>query len=117
MANRPALVKTEEAARALNVPKAALVAAARRLGLLIYMGRSPRIDPNDYEELIKGCRVKPQEQGSISAPTTGFGSSGTRVVPTDQQARETAAMLKRPSLHTSQARALSPAPVTRIGSP
>ena len=116
MANRPALVSIKDAAKDLGVPKAGLFSSAKRLGLLIYIGRSPRIDPNSYEELIQGCRVKPQVQDSISAPIMGFGSSGTRVAQTDQQARETAAMLKRPSRLTSAERAGSQAPVTRIGS-
>ena len=116
MTARPELVKIEEAALELSVPKKSLETAARRHGLLIRMGRAVRIDRNCYGELIEACREKPQEQGSTNAPTPGYSSSATPVAPIGQQALATAAMLKRRSRPTSPEKAQFPAVVTRIGS-
>lgn len=113
---RRKLLKVEEAALELGVSKMGLRKAAENLGLLIYMGRSPRIDPNNYEELIKGCQGKPPEQGSTYEKTRASTSSETPDTPINQQARETAAMLKKGLLPTSQAKGQSAAPVHRIGS-
>lgn len=115
--SRPALVRIEEAAACLGVPKQSLRRAAEAHGLLIYMGRAVRIDPNCYEELIQACRAKPQVPAFTSAPTPEFTSSATLDVPTVQPALDIARMLKKPSRPTSSGKALSPAPVTRIGSP
>lgn len=116
MNTRRPLLKVEEAAKELGVPKAGLRTAAEKLGLLIYMGRSPRIDPNNYEELIKGCQGKPLEQGSTCEKTRASSSSETPDTPTNQQAREIAAMLKKGLRPTSPAKAPSQAHVHRIDS-
>jgi hypothetical protein len=116
MANRPALKKIEEAASDLGVPKGSLRTAAEQHGLLVYIGRAVRIDPNDYQELINVCRGKPQGRASISAKTLECGSSATLATPTVQQAHATAAMLKKGLRDTSPVKVSSPAPVARIGS-
>lgn len=114
MANIPSLADLKDAANELGIAPGALRSSAERLGLLIVFGRKTKIDRNDYWRLIEGCRVKPLEQGSISAPTRGYGSSGTLDAPTNQLALETAAMLKKRLPPTSQERGQSREPVTRI---
>ena len=112
----PQLVKLEQAAIDLGVPKASLLSTARRLGLLVRMGRAVRIDRNSYEELVRRCQEKPREPASTVAQTLESGTSAIPALPTDQQARATVAMLKGRSRRTSPAEEPSQAPVTRIGS-
>ncbi|MFN3145287.1 MAG: helix-turn-helix domain-containing protein [Paracoccaceae bacterium] len=88
------LLKIEEAARRLGVPKASLRTAAEKHGLLVRMGRAVRIDPNDIERLIEKCRDKPQGRASTGEKTRAFGSSETPDDLTVQRARATAARLK-----------------------
>jgi hypothetical protein len=114
MINRPALKTVEDAAAELNVPKASLRSAAEGLGLLIYMGRAVRIDPNNYEELIQGCQGNPQGRASISEKTLASTSFATPDIQTNQQVQATVAKLKKRSQATSPAKVLSLAPVARI---
>ncbi len=97
---RPSLVTIAQAAADLGVPMGSLRTAAEQHGYLIHMGRAVRIDPSCYKELIHKCRVKPQEQGSINAPTPAFSTSATLASGTDQQALEAAMRLKRLSRPT-----------------
>ena len=64
------LLTLDEAAERVGVPKRGLRIEAERRGLLVKIGRAVRIDPNDLEELVKKCRVKPQEQDCTAAPTS-----------------------------------------------
>lgn len=113
---RPSLKTIKEAACELNVPKASLRSAAESLGLLVYMGRAVRIDPNTYEELIKGCQGNPQARASMSDQIPASTLSGTPDALTNQQVLATANRLKKRLPATSQAKALSLAPVVQIKS-
>lgn len=112
----PNLADLKVAAKELGVASEALERVATRFGLLIIFGRKKKIDRNDYGELVRKCRVSPQEQDSTSALTQGYGSSATRDVRTDQPALEIAAMLKKRLRPTLPEKAPSLAPVTRIAS-
>lgn len=107
------LLKLEEAAQQLRVPKGSLRTAAENLGFLIRMGRALRIDPDSLEELVKACRVRPRERASTSAETPGSGSSATPGAATDQQAQEIAERLKQRSRRTSPS-AAGPSEVLRF---
>jgi len=111
-----ALMKIEEAAKVLGVPKGSLRTAAKMHGFIVRMGRAERIDPTCFPELIKRCQDKPKEPAFISAPTGVSGSSATQGVRIVQPALEIAAKLKMPSRLTSPAKESSPGQVTRIGS-
>lgn len=86
-----------DAAEKLGFPLATTERVARDLGLLIFAGNRKRIDPNDLSEIMNACRSERKERASTSAKTRAYGSSETRAAETVQQARESAARLKRPS--------------------
>ena len=60
------LVKFEELARELGVPKSGLQAEADRHGLTVQIGSARRIERESIKELIKLCRVAPKDPASIS---------------------------------------------------
>ena len=84
----PRLLTIDEAAAELGVRPGSLRGAAERFGLLVKMGRSVRIDPNDISELIqimpttaKGARLyRRRDTGFYLIRDTGRGerSTGTR---------------------------------------
>ena len=90
-----------EAAEQIGAPMAVIRRVADDVGLLIYFGRSPRIDPNDLGEIIDLCRSKPKARASTAAKTQVSGLSAT-AGESVQQAHEIAQKLKKHSPATSQ---------------
>ena len=90
------LLTPDQAAKTLGVPVASLRGAAEKHGLLIRIGRSVRIDPNDLKEIVKRCREHPQEHASTAARRRASSSSAT-AVHTSAQADEIADRLIRRS--------------------
>ena len=110
MASR--LLSLDAAATELGVPKLALRKAAERHGLIVRIGRAPKLDPESIPELIELCREKPQERDSTNAATA---SSLSATAPdSSQRALAIAAGLKARSLATSPKGTGQPAQVHPI---
>ena len=95
------LLKIEEAANQLGIPKGSLRSAAETHGYLVKMGRTVRIDQESLPELIKLCRDQKQAPASTNLKTESS-SSEIPVGRNNQQALETAEKLKRLSRDTSR---------------
>ncbi|WP_227512357.1 hypothetical protein [Tritonibacter mobilis] len=91
----PALMKIEDAALELGVPKASLKTAALEHGFLIRMGRCIRIDRNDFPKLVKACRDQAKVPASTNSNTAHTGTSEIPASPTGQRAAQAANKLKK----------------------
>ena len=99
----PRLLTIAKAAAELGVPQGSLVAAARKHGLIVKMGRARRIDPNDFPELIKQCQDQPQDHGCIAAKTAAVTTlSATPEAESSRRALAAAKKLKKLLPGTSQ---------------
>jgi hypothetical protein len=87
-----------EAANEIGAPAKSLRAVAEKHGFLIRMGRALRIDPTDYPELKKKCRVQAKVPASTSEKT-GSTSLGTGA-PKSARVHEISAKLKARSKGT-----------------
>ena len=98
------LLSIPEAARALGVPEASLRSAAERYGFIVRMGRSVRVDSQQFDQLVRKCQDAPRAPASTgeSHAMTGAGSgSSATPEPKLQPAQQIADMLKKPSRPTS----------------
>lgn len=109
------LLRIEEAAEKIGMPKQAVRNEAERHGLLIRMGRNLRLHPDDLEELVNLCRVVPKARASTgerekTAPTSG--RSATEA-PAFRPAQTAAAKLKAHSRSTSKGSTAPVVPLAR----
>ena len=77
----PSLATLDEAADELGVKKGSIKNAADEHGLLVRIGRSVRIDRNDYSELVKRCQ-DPAKAPAFTNSVTG--RTGISVTPATQ---------------------------------
>lgn len=95
------LLTIEQAAADHNIPAKALRRAAEQHGLLVRFGRAVRIDPETMPELIQKCRNAPKARVSTGTTQRASGSYETLADQKQQQAQQTAQMLKGNSRSTS----------------
>jgi hypothetical protein len=65
-----------QAARHLGVPVSALERAAQQYGYIIQVGSAKRLRPDELQELVEQCRVRPKVPVSISSPGPAVPRSG-----------------------------------------
>jgi hypothetical protein len=94
----PTLLKIDEAAKTLGVPKQALRQVAEQFGKLVLIGQAIRIKQDDLAELIEKCRAAPKDHASFPGPardTVSYMKSATTGTSASRPVRQTAAKLKR----------------------
>lgn len=96
----PTLLKFEDAAKLLGIPKTDLCAAADEHGFTVRIRKTRRIEADKLQDLIELCREKPKAPGSISAkpkrrakPSTSSATANTSF----QQAQTIAEQLNKHS--------------------
>ena len=107
------LLSIDEAAEKLGVPKGSLRSAAEAHGLLICMGRTRKISPDDLPELIEKCRNAPKAPASTGGKTSLSGSSATLDARTDRPASKIAEKLKKRSHSTLHKKTAQVVPLSR----
>ncbi|MBV7408840.1 hypothetical protein [Maritimibacter sp. DP1N21-5] len=101
----PILLKFEDAAKLLGIPKTDLCAAADEHGFTVSIRKTRRIEADKLKELIEQCRVNPKAPSSTFAKPRGRerpSTSSETARMSSQRAQTIADQLKRHSGSTSQ---------------